>query len=134
MDDPTVKSDTSPGKPLTAQQMASTSPDVAAEKPASEARQAYGTAKTENLRDSGLWRFLLPAFVVLCCLAVLAIPLIILIPLLSNSLNPSAAANVAGHPLSWVWIVMIIIILGIAAVIIRGLIKIFMTQAGNYRS
>jgi ABC-type arginine transport system permease subunit len=134
MDEPTFKSDTSPGKPLTAQQMASTSPDVAAEKPASEARQAYGTAKTENLRDSGLWRFLLPAFVVLCCLAVLAIPLIILIPLLSNSFNPSAAANAAGHPLSWLWIVMIVIILGIATVIIRGLIKIFMTQAGNYRS
>jgi len=134
MDEPTLKSDPSPGKPLTAQEMASTSPDVAAQKPASEARQAYGTAKTENLRDSGLWRFLLPAFVVVCCLAVLAIPLIILIPLLSNSLNPQAAANVAGHPLSWLWIVMIVIVLGIAAVIIRGLIKIFMTQAGNYRS
>lgn len=133
MDEPTVKSDTSPGEPLTAQEMASTSPDVAAEKPVSEARQAYGTAKTENLRDSGLWRIVLPTFVALCCLAVLAIPLIILIPLLSNSLNPSAAANAAGHPLSWLWIVMIIIVLGIAAVIIRGLIKIFMTQAGNYR-
>jgi hypothetical protein len=133
MDEPTVKSDTSPGKPLTAQEMASTSPDVAAEKPASQARQAYGTAKTENLRDSGLWRIILPTFVALCCLAVLAIPLIILIPLLSNSLNPSAAANTAGHPLSWLWIVMIIIVLGIAAVIIRGLVKIFMTQAGNYR-
>ena len=60
MDEPTVTSDTSPGKPLTAQEMAATSPDVAAEKPASEARQAYGTAKTENLRDSGLWRIVLP--------------------------------------------------------------------------
>jgi acetyl-CoA acetyltransferase len=134
MDEPTGKSDTSPGKPLTTQEMASTSPDVAAQKPVTEVRQAYGTAKTENLRDSGLWRIILPAFVVLCCLAVLAIPLIILIPLLSNSLNPNAAANAAGHPLSWLWIVMIIIVLGIAAVIIRGLIKIFMTQAGNYRS
>ena len=134
MDEPGLQSDTSPGEPLTAQQMASISTEVVAEKPASEARQAYGTAKTENLRDSGLWRIALPTFVVLSCLAVLAIPLIILIPLLSNSLNPSAAANAAGHPLSWLWIVMIIIVLGIAAVIIRGLIKIFMTQAGNYRS
>jgi len=133
MEEPTVKSDTSPGKPLTAQEMASTSPDVAAEKPIPEARQAYGTAKPENLRDSGVWRIVLPTFVALCCLAVLAIPLIILIPLLSNSLNPSAAANTSGHPLSWLWIIMIIIVLGIAAVIIRGLIKIFMTQAGNYR-
>ena len=138
MEEQTTKPDTSAGRPLTTQEMAFTSPDVAgggiAEKPASEARQAYGTAKTENLRDSGLWRILLPAFVVVCCLAVLAIPLIILIPLLSHSLSPSAASNAAGIPLSWLWIVMIVIVLGIAAVIIRGLIKIFMTQAGNYRS
>ena len=133
MDEPTVQSDISAEKPLTTQEMAATSPDVAAEKPTSEARQAYGTAKTETLRDSGLWRFLLPAFVAVCCLAVLAIPLIILIPLLSHSLSPSAASNAAGIPLSWLWIVMIVIVLGIAAVIIRGLIKIFMTQAGNYR-
>ena len=133
MEEQTTKPDTSAGKPLTTQEMAATSPDLAAQKPAPEARKAYGTAKTENLRDSGLWRILLPAFVALCCLAVLAIPLIILIPLLSHSLSPGAASNAAGIPLSWLWIVMIIIVLGIAAVIIRGLIKIFMTQAGNYR-
>src|SRR5690242_10540832 len=57
---------------------------VTLETPAQEHRQAYGTAKTENLRDSGLWRVLLPAFVVLCCLALLAIPLIILTPLFVN--------------------------------------------------
>lgn len=132
MEEQTTKTDTSAEKPLTAQEMAATSPDVAAEKPASEARKAYGTAKTENLRDSGLWRILLPTFVAVCCLAVLAIPLIILIPLLFHSLSASAASNAAGIPLSWLWIVMIVIVLGIAAVIIRGLIKIFMTQAGNY--
>ena len=138
MDEPTAKPDTSAGKPISAQEMASVSPDAAgggiAQKPPSEERKAYGTAKTENLRDSGLWRILLPAFVAACCLAVLAIPLIILIPLLSHSLSPTAAANVAGTPLSWVWIVVMLIVLGIAALIIRGLIKIFMTQAGNYRS
>src|SRR5437588_673089 len=138
MDEPTAKPDSSAGKPLTAQEMTSVSPDVArgeiAEKPPSEERKAYGTAKTENLRDSGLWRILLPAFVAACCLAVLAIPLIILITLFIQSLNPKAEANVAGTPISWLWIVMIVLILGIAAVIIRGLIKIFMTQAGNYRS
>ncbi len=53
---------------------------------ATEHRQAYGTAKTENLRDSGLWRIILPAFVALLCIALLAVPLIILIPLFVRSL------------------------------------------------
>jgi hypothetical protein len=98
-----------------------------------EHRQAYGTAKTEDLRDSGLWRFLLPAFVVLCCLALLIIPLLILGPLLYNSFDVHAAANQQHVPLTWVWIVMVVVELGTAAVIIWGLVRIFMTQAGNYR-
>lgn len=93
-----------------------------------EHREAYGSAKTENLRDSGAFRVILPGFVVLLCLALFAIPLIILIPLFINSLDPSAATRYVG----WLFIVMIIIDLSVAAVIIRGLIKIFMTQAGNY--
>ena len=92
-----------------------------------EHRQAYGTAKTEYLRDSGLWRFLLPAFVVLLCLALLALPLLILGPLLYGSLTTQQHVQ-----LSWVWIVMVVIEVGTAAVIIWGLVKIFMTQAGNY--
>lgn len=98
-----------------------------------EQRKAYGTAKTENLRDSGLWRFILPAFVVLSCLALLAIPLIILVPLLSESLNATSAANLEHIPLTWVWIVMVIVEVGIATVISWGLLRIFTTQAGNYR-
>src|ERR1051326_769130 len=31
---------------------------------ATEHRQVYGTAKTENLRDSGAWRIILPTFVI----------------------------------------------------------------------
>lgn len=96
---------------------------------ATEHREVYGTAKTENLRDSGLWRVILPAFVILLCLALLAVPLIILISLLSTSLNVTAPT----HSLTWLWIVMIILEVGVAAVIIRGLVKIFMTQAGNYQ-
>ncbi|SRR5579884_25550 len=103
---------------------------VTLETPKQETRQAYGTAKTENLRDSGLWRILLPAFVVLCCLALLAIPLIILTPLFINSLSSGAPANRAG--ITWVWIVMILVVLAIAITVIRGLVKIFMTSAGNY--
>ncbi len=98
------------------------SSSVQQEKPATEHRQAYGTAKTENLRDSGAWRILLPGFVAIACLALLAIPVIILALLLRNS-----------STFTWLWITMLVVDLGIAALIARGLIRIFMTQAGNYR-
>jgi hypothetical protein len=104
------------------------------EKPAIEHREAHGTAKTENLRDNGLWRIILPAFVVVCCLILLAFPLIILTPLFFNSLNSTAAANIAHTPLTWLWITMVIIEAVIIAIVIRGLIKIFMTSSGSYSS
>jgi hypothetical protein len=107
---------------------------VALEKPATEHRQAYGTAKTENLRDNGLWRIILPAFVIVCCLILLSFPLIILTPLFFKSLEANAAANIAHTPLTWIWITMVIIEAGIIAIVIRGLIKIFMTPAGNYQN
>ena len=97
-----------------------------------EHRQSYGTAKTENLSDSGLWRFILPAAVVVFCIALIIIPLIILIPLLSNSIAAVGTGGKEGG-LIWLWITMIILELAICAVVIRGLTKIFMTQAGNYR-
>jgi hypothetical protein len=102
------------------------------EKPAIEHREAYGTAKTENLRDNGLWRIILPAFIVVCCLILLSFPLIILTPLFFNSLNSTAAANIAHTPLTWIWITMVIIEAAIIAIVIRGLIKIFMTNSGSY--
>ncbi len=110
------------------------SQNVALEKPATEHREAYGTAKTESLRDNGLWRIILPAFVVICCLILLSFPLIILTPLFFNSLNSTAAANVAHTPLTWIWITMVIIEAVIIAIVIRGLIIIFMTNAGSYSS
>ncbi len=97
-----------------------------------EHRQVYGTAKTENLRDSGLWRFIIPAFTVLASLGLLAIPLIILIPLLYNSLTPHGAGDQAVGQLTWIWVTMIVLEVTVAAVIIRGLVRVFMTQAGNY--
>ncbi len=97
-----------------------------------EHRESYGTAKTENLSDSGLWRFILPAAVVVFCIALIIIPLIILIPLLSNSIAAVSTGGKEGG-LIWLWITMIILELAICAIIIRGLAKIFMTQAGNYR-
>ena len=106
---------------------------VVATHQADEHREAYGTAKTENLRDSGLWRLLLPLVVISGCLALLAIPLMFLIPLLIKSFDPANPANLQGTPLTWLWIVMILLILAVDAVIIRGLGKIFFTQAGNYR-
>lgn len=111
-----------------------TTPSVAPQKATTEHRQAYGTAKTENLRDSGLWRILLPTVVVLFCLTLLAVPLMILIPLLSGSINAMQGGNPAEAQLLWVWITMIVLEMGTAAIIIRGLIKIFMTQAGNYQA
>ncbi len=95
-----------------------------------EHRQAYGTAKTENLRDSGIWRFLLPAFVIAGCIALLAVPLLILVPLLIHSLDASSPT----YGLLWLWITMIVLEIAVAALIIWGLTKIFLTQAGNYGS
>ena len=108
--------------------------NVAIEKPAIEHREAYGTAKTENLRDNGLWRIILPAFVVVCCLILLSFPLIILTPLFFKFLDSTAAANIAHTPLTWIWITMVIIEAVIIAIVIRGLIKIFMSTAGSYSS
>lgn len=108
------------------------SQNITLEKPATEHRETYGTAKTENLRDNGLWRIILPAFVLACCLILISFPLIILTPLFFNSLNSNAAANLANTPLTWIWIVMVIIEAFIIVIVIRGLIKIFMTTSGNY--
>lgn len=112
----------------------SSSQTTAVEKPSTEERKAYGTAKTENLRDSGLWRILLPAMVAAFCLVLVAFPLIILTPLFLHSLDPAAASNVLGRPLTWVWIVMALVEASIIVVVVRGLLKIFMTQAGNYHN
>jgi hypothetical protein len=104
-----------------------------AERAGTEHRQAYGTAKTENLRDSGLWRILLPGFLLLCFLALLAIPLFILIPLLTNSILGMRAGNAQEAQLLWLWITMIVVEIGAAALIIWGISRVFMTQAGNYK-
>jgi len=128
MDDRTSSSSVSAEEP--ASEHSATTPSSATA--GTEHRQAYGTAKTENLRDSGLWRILLPAAVVIFCLALLAIPLIILIWLLSNALLALGTGNQGEAQLTWVWIVMIVVIVGLVAVIIRGLFNTFMTQAGNY--
>lgn len=124
--------DTSPA--ATAAKESFTSPSVAEEVPISERRTAYGTATTENLRTSGIWRILLPGVVILGCLAMLAIPLFFLIPLFANSLNPDGAANLKHISLTWLWILLILIDLGIAIIFTRGFLKIFLTQAGNYHS
>ncbi len=97
-----------------------------------EKREAYGTAKTENLRDSGLWRAILPSAVIIFCLALFVIPLIILIPLLTNSIDGLTSGNSNEAQLLWVWITMIVIEVSVGILIARGLLRIFMTQAGNY--
>lgn len=103
-----------------------------AEVAGTEHRQAYGTAKTENLRDSGLWRIILPALIIIFCLTLLAVPLIILILLLGNAIHAIASGNASEAQLLWVWITMIVLEVAVAGVIIWGLCKAFLTQAGNY--
>jgi len=110
----------------------STTTAPSAEIAGTEHRQAYGTAKTENLRDSGLWRIILPALIIIFCLTLLAVPLLILIPLLSNSISAIGTANTGEADLLWVWITMIVLEIFVALVIIWGLCKVFLTQAGNY--
>ena len=110
MDDKPANTSASAGQSNAEQQIDTSSTEQAASvqtiaRSTDEPRQAYGTAKTENLRDSGAWRVLLPGFVVLCCLALLAVPLLILIPLLSDSINATAPT----HGLIWLWISMIVI-------------------------
>jgi hypothetical protein len=105
---------------------------VTAMQPATEHREAYGTAKTENLRDSGWWRVFLPLVVLGGSLALIAIPLIFLVPLFIKSFDPTYPANQQGTPLTWLWAVMILLIIGLDVIIIRGLIKAFFTQDSNY--
>jgi hypothetical protein len=102
--------------------------------PVVEHRQVYGTAKTENLRDTGLWRWLIPVVAVALCAALFVVPLLILIPLLYGSIVAVSAGPEQEAQLLWLWIVMIVLEIAIAIVIARGILKIFVTQAGNYRS
>jgi len=98
----------------------------------SEHRQVYGTAKTENLRDSGLWRIILPTAVGLFCLTLLVVPLLILVPLLINSIMGIINHDQQEAQLLWIWITMIVIEVAVWVVIAYGLLKAFLTQAGNY--
>jgi len=62
------------GSNVAAEQPASKTPTTtapSAETAGTEHRQAYGTAKTENLRDNGLWRIILPALIIIFCLTLL---------------------------------------------------------------
>ena len=97
-----------------------------------EHRQVYGTAKTENLRDSGLWRIILPTAVGLFCVTLFVVPLLILVPLLINSIIGIINHDQQEAQLLWIWITMIVIEVAIWAVIAYGLLKAFLTQAGNY--
>ena len=97
---------------------------------ATEHRQAYGTSKTENLRDSGLWRIILPAFLRIVTGCAMRY---------SKSSPRSRATASAAIELGSTALRLdsafpcCIIAMG-AAIVIWGLLKIFMTQAGNYPS
>ena len=127
------KAETTPGM-LVEQGKATAVTTSSTEIAGTEHRQSYGTAKTENLRDSGLCRILLPGFILLCCLIILATPLIILVSLLYGAIVDTGTADVIAtqHLLIWVWIVMIALELGVAAVIIRYFFKTFLSPTAGY--
>ena len=99
---------------------------------ATEHRQAYGTAKTENLRTLGLWRILFPTAVVIFALSLFIVPLLILIPLLSNSIAAIGGENQSEAQLLWVWITMIVLEMSVCVVIARWAFKVFFSQATSY--
>ena len=108
--------------------------NAALEQPAvQEHRQAYGTAKTENLRTSGLWRILLPTVVGLFALALFVVPLLILIPLLSNSITAIRGGDPNEAQLLWVWITMIVLEMAVCVIIARWAFRVFFSQATSYR-
>ena len=98
-----------------------------------EHRQAYGTAKTENLRTSGLWRIIQPVFVVLCALALFVVPLLILIPLLTNSVTAIRSGDPSEGQLLWIWITMIVLEMAVCVVIARWAFRVFFSQRTNYQ-
>jgi hypothetical protein len=98
-----------------------------------EHRQAYGTAKTENLRTSGLWRILLPTAVVLFALSLFVVPLLILIPLLANSIAAIGVGNQNEAQLLWVWITMIVLEMAVCVIIARWAFRVFFSQAISYQ-
>lgn len=129
---PNVPAEPTQDTPATDINTSTQSTNASAQRASSEHRQVYGTAKTENLRDSGLWRIILPTAVGLFCLTLFVVPLLILIPLLINSITGIVNHNQQEAQLLWIWITMIVIEVAIWVVIAYGLFKAFMTQAGNY--
>lgn len=135
MDEKTEKSTIEPTSGSAAQVAAMQTTSVVPEKhevPEREHRQSYGTAKTENLHDSGLWRIMLPSAVVIFCAALVIIPLGILIPLLYNAVHALSTGGIEGQ-LIWLWVTLIVIEMGIVYMVLRGIFRIFLTQAGNYQ-
>ncbi|GHO45406.1 hypothetical protein [Ktedonospora formicarum] len=127
MEETTSTSNKAAMEPAKEQAKASTEPTKA------EPRRAYGTAKTENLQDSGLWRILLPGFVLICCALLFAIPLGILVPLFLQSIDSTSPTGPHALNLLWLWISMAVVEILVAIIVIQGFRKIFFTQAGNYR-
>lgn len=116
-----------------AEKMSSSSIAVIGETTAQEHRQAYGTAKTENLRTSDVWRILLPTFVVLSALALFVIPLLILIPLLTNSLAAIRGGDPNEAQLLWVWITMIVFEISVCGIIARWIFRVFFSHTRSYQ-
>ena len=106
---------------------------ISSEMAGHEHREVYGTAKTENLRTSGLWRVLLPTIVTIFALALFVVPLLILIPLLTNSITAIGTGDQSEVQLLWVWITMIVLEMALCVIIARWIFRVFFSQAINYQ-
>jgi hypothetical protein len=105
---------------------------ISSEMAGHEHRQVYGTAKTENLRTWGLWRVLLPTIVTIFALALFVVPLLILIPLLTNSITAFGTGDQGETQLLWVWITMIVLEMALCVIIAHWIFRVFFSQAINY--
>src|SRR5205814_9457037 len=94
------------------QQTSRTAPST--EVAGTEHRQAYGTAKTENLRDSGLYRLLLPGFIIVACLLLVGTPLIILTLLFVTTIQANEMS------LLWLWAAMAVVEFAVVGFIVWG--------------
>jgi len=55
-----------------------------------------------------------------------------LIPILYNAIRGLSTGTIEGQ-LVWLWVTLIVIEMGIVYMIVRGIFRIFLTQAGNYQ-
>jgi hypothetical protein len=70
---------------------------------------------------------------VLFALSLFVVPLLILIPLLANSIAAIGVGNQNEAQLLWVWITMIVLEMAVCVIIARWAFRVFFSQATSYQ-